>query len=62
MSMAPGNVNLVGEHTDYYEDFVPIPMVFPMVTVMVARARHDDSGMRCVLQVLADVSLQNARE
>ncbi len=43
MHVHPGRVNLIREHTDYYEDFVPIPMVFPMIIVMVARARHDDS-------------------
>ncbi len=52
----PGSVNLIGEHTDYYDDFVPIPMVFLMVSVMVARTPHDDSGICCALQVATDAS------
>ncbi len=56
LPLPQGSVNLIGEHTDYYEDFAPIPMTFPMVTVMVAWARHDDSGMCCSSKVATDTS------
>ncbi len=56
LPLPQGSVNLIGEHTDYYEDFAPIPMDFPMVTVMVARARHDDSGVCRALGVATDTS------
>ncbi len=51
MSMPPlGSVHLIGEHTDYCEDFVPIPMAFPMIIVMVARALHYDSDVCFALE------------
>ncbi len=41
--IAPGRVNLIGEHTDYNDGLV-LPMALPMVTVVVGKM--SDSG-RC---------------
>ena len=40
--VAPGRVNLIGEHTDYNDGFV-LPMALPLVTV-VLRRKTDENG------------------
>ena len=42
--VAPGRVNLIGEHTDYNEGFV-LPMALPLATVIVGRKRPDNDGL-----------------
>ena len=42
-SVAPGRVNLIGEHTDYNDGFV-FPMALPLVTVIVGRRKEDESS------------------
>ncbi len=38
-----GRVNLIGEHTDYNESLMFIPMVIPMATVMISKVQAADS-------------------
>ncbi|KAL5106852.1 Galactokinase [Taenia crassiceps] len=47
--VAPGRVNLIGEHTDYNEGYV-LPMALPMATVMVSAPRRGDGdgGICCI--------------
>ena len=37
--VAPGRVNLIGEHTDYNDGFV-LPMALPLVTVVLGRKKE----------------------
>ncbi|VDD82839.1 unnamed protein product [Mesocestoides corti] len=57
--VAPGRVNLIGEHTDYNGGFV-LPMALPMATVMVSSPRRDtvDRGI-CCIHTLADQEGEN---
>ena len=40
--VAPGRVNLIGEHTDYNDGFV-LPMALPLVTVVVGAQVESNS-------------------
>ncbi len=42
---AQGRVNLIGEHTDYNESLMFIPMAIPMATVMIPKVQDDDEGV-----------------
>ncbi len=41
--VAQGRVNLIGEHTDYNQSLMFIPMAIPMETVMITKVYGDDS-------------------
>ncbi|KAB7495369.1 Galactokinase [Armadillidium nasatum] len=43
--VAPGRVNLIGEHTDYNEGFV-FPMALPLVTILVGRKSSEKGKIR----------------
>ncbi|KAL7638683.1 UNVERIFIED_CONTAM: hypothetical protein RMT77_011255 [Armadillidium vulgare] len=43
--VAPGRVNLIGEHTDYNEGFV-FPMALPLVTILVGRKSSEKEKIR----------------
>ncbi len=45
---AQGRLNLIGEHTDYNESLMFIPMAIPMATVMISKVRVDDSVQKGV--------------
>ena len=44
--IAPGRVNLIGEHTDYNNGFV-LPMALPLVTVVVGKINGDGTSKIC---------------
>lgn len=51
--MAPGRVNLIGEHTDYNDGFV-LPMALPLVTVIAGRKKTDPDSSCCILTTNQD--------
>ena len=53
-AVAPGRVNLIGEHTDYNNGFV-LPMALPMVTVVVGKM-NDSGACRICTNRYADLS------
>lgn len=48
VGVAPGRVNIIGEHTDYNDGFV-FPMALPLCTVVVGALSNDDMGTCRVL-------------
>ena len=45
--VAPGRVNLIGEHTDYNDGFV-LPMALPLVTVVLGRKKEGNGQFSVV--------------
>ena len=60
--VAPGRVNLIGEHTDYNDGFV-LPMGLPLVTVVVGRKRQAENSNRyCVITTSDECDLPHKIE
>ena len=59
--VAPGRVNLIGEHTDYNDGFV-LPMALPLVTVVVGRKREKDTNQFCVVATSKECDLPHKIE
>ena len=49
--VAPGRVNLIGEHTDYNDGFV-LPMALPLVTVVVGAQVESNSSSSPVANIV----------
>ena len=60
--VAPGRVNLIGEHTDYNDGFV-LPMALPLVTVVVGRKQSNgDNNKFCVVTTSRECDLPHKVE
>ena len=61
--VAPGRVNLIGEHTDYNDGFV-LPMALPLVTVVVGRRQKciGDSKTYCLVTTTEECDLPHRVE
>ena len=60
--VAPGRVNLIGEHTDYNDGFV-LPMALPLVTVVVGRKQlNGDTNKFCVVTTSKECDLPHKVE
>lgn len=51
-AFAPGRVNLIGEHSDYNDEFV-FPMATPIGTMVLGKAIDDDNTNKCYFETLA---------
>ena len=58
--VAPGRVNLIGEHTDYNDGFV-LPMALPLVTVVLGR-KKEGNGQFSVITASKECDLPHKVE
>jgi len=58
--VAPGRVNLIGEHTDYNDGFV-LPMALPLVTVVLGR-KTDENGRFSIVTTSKECDLPHKVE